>query len=174
MAKNTLAFPEIGWAIQVPINCKLSNAKEIALIDKNGKEMLEKANKSDLMRPGSRTIFHAQQERFNAISCSVSPVAGRSDFEKYTIDRKSKEFVLELWQSRMRHAKLDNRTSTEWIGGKEFDDFQIVIRVGDKILFRNHYYSAEINDYNIEISVFYQNNKMGENFIRSLRESKFS
>lgn len=173
IGRYTFAVPEIGLTIQAPLDFDLVPAGEIEDEKKKYGKAMKRLGKKDLSDPHTRTVFSARKPLFNTMSCSVTPIPERSDFEKYTADRACKELVLELIKVRMPHAMVDNRIATANIAGKEFEDFQLVIQVGEKILFKGHMYSAEINAYKIEITSLYQNSQIGEYIMSSLKSSKF-
>lgn len=180
MEKRTLHFPEIGWTIQVPAIFRLLRTKEVngtkevnIRAHREAKTMARKAKK-DLGVPGARTIFYALNDRYNIMTATLAPVTDRSEYEKHTTSIERRETLLKNFKTSMPHAGLDNRIEKVWLDGIEFDDFQVIIRAGEKILFWNHIFSAEIGDHTLDISLFYRNDQVGGSMLQSLKDSKFA
>src|SRR5450432_2463237 len=171
--RYTFTFSEIGWRVQIPISCELLGSKAIKFYKRWGEKLMEQLSYPVLTRADSKIIFYARMERSNSMACSITPIASRSAADRHSRNQQCKEAALELFRTRMPRATIDNRTVTEQIGGRQFEDFQILIRVGEKTLLHIHRFSAEINDHCIEISLQYRNDQMGEDFIHALRNSKF-
>jgi len=172
--KNTIHAPEIGWTIQVPVIFSLFSEKENKISRVRTERMLEKLDKLHLINQASRTLFFAQYDRFNIIASSISPLVEMSEFEKHRNDRDSKELFLQRIQSSLPHVSLDHHREMTSIGGKEFEDFQVSIQVGDRILFKAHMFSAAVKDHNLGISVIYQNSVIGDKILHALNTSVFS
>ncbi|MDR3712645.1 MAG: hypothetical protein P4L51_07510 [Puia sp.] len=83
--KNTLTLSEIGWTIQVPVNCRLLKAREMNERCKRGVKIMQKLNKDYVPGPAAVNMFYAVNERYNLMACTLTPVAGLSEFEKYTV-----------------------------------------------------------------------------------------
>jgi hypothetical protein len=117
-----------------------------------------------------KTPFIARNDLFNLFTCTIGSVEDCSEPDLAAAVQQGKENFLAMWKKRIPRATLDTSTNMEMIGGKEFEDYGIIIRVGDKILFNCHLYSGMIKNYMVIINTTFNKEIIGEKLMICLRE----
>jgi len=164
---------EVGWTAQIPLSFvprNLANAQrkmELAVKRMGG------YSSDSIYRDGNiHVLFDADFNKFNRMAGSLSSISSHSPDQIAHSRQESKGRMVQIL-SRIPQSVIERNDSTCMVGGLLFDKHSfLVIRNGKPIICIECIYQI-VGEYELSVSVTYNNETCRQEMIQCLEESQF-
>jgi hypothetical protein len=164
----------IGWTLQLPIDFMLlSLAKARKSYDRSVNLMGTPINNSIYHSGNVEILFSSHFEKFNSLASSLSNVSKFSSDQILLSREDCKDRITRMF-SRIPGSHVEKSSSAIVVGGIDFDQHSFLLRRHEKPIICLEYIYQIIGEYELSISMCYNNESVRQALVKCLQESRFT
>ena len=162
-----LNFEEVGWTIKFPKDFNQFDS----LLNKNIQKNAKKENFSSQYKQ----LFSVRNGNFNSFTSTINPYPITKDTWEKSFEISKQLLISELEKFGTKIQIMDTATSVDNIDGVKFMKFFTKIYYTDrKLILNSYWFYRKIGNYDLSITIGYDDKKIGLSFLKILKESKFN
>jgi hypothetical protein len=169
-----LKFKEIGWTIQFPLEKEFLNRKQIDSIQRATLAKVSNNLDKEVDYVGVKTLFYLLDNRFNGFNSAISKF-DRSFGTWEKTHQDDKQTVLTALNAQKSNIEIiDTISSQEVIDDISFEKLLLKIYYPKQnVTSTTIWYAQKVNNYDLTINISFTDEKIGTEYLKILRASKF-
>jgi hypothetical protein len=168
---RSLFIKQVGWSVEIPAGFSFMDSSHNAEIQRNGKKLLEDANKIEADISTLVTLFTALRGK-ELFSSTIEPYNTGSNGSYINNVRKVSEFIYKTFEVRIPKATLDSSSSVIAIDGMNFNKFTVEVSIDERILFTTVLLARLHNGFDWGISYLYVTDNSRREIEAAIEKSK--
>jgi hypothetical protein len=101
-------FKEVGWALIIPADFKITDSTEDAAIGERGKKAIEETNDIKIDISQTKTLIGATKNTYNYFNCTITPFDLKTDGNYEATSQLVKDMLYKTFSEKMPEGKIDS------------------------------------------------------------------
>jgi hypothetical protein len=164
---GVLNFEEVGWTIKFP--------KDFNQFDSLLSENMKKNAKQENFSSQYKQLFSVRKGNFNCFTSTINPYPATNNTWEKSFEISKQLLISQLEKFGTKIQIMDTATSVDNIDGVKFMKFFTKIYYTEqKLVLNSYWYYRKRGDYDLSITIGYDDEKIGLSYLKILKESKFN
>jgi hypothetical protein len=171
---NLLTFKEVEWTIKLPPSFKVLSAEQDKAVNERGKQAIQSTIDLEVDNSQTKTLISAAKNQFSYFNATITPFNPAKDGNWNEVNQGVKDILYTTFKEKITDGKVDTATTRATISGVTFDKYEVVVSMGDKILFHSCLLSKLYKGFDFGISYLFADNETKEEIETMLKNSAFN
>jgi hypothetical protein len=145
---------EVGWTITLPPDFKVADSAKTADQMQQGKKAIEESTNTKVDMSTTKTLINATKGH-NTFNVTITGFDPKTDGDFAATNQITKNMVYQTFANQMPDAKVDSNSSSTTIGGLDFDQFHVNVKVKGQTIFNMYVLTKLYKGYDFGITYLY-------------------